>query len=74
MNRESRSMETTSLPEQRHTAIATAIDAEIDRQANAGANRIDVDALAQAVEEVIQPSPPVSEGKRPSELNSTNDD
>jgi hypothetical protein len=65
-------METANDP--RHTAIATAIDAEIDRQANSGANRIDVDALAHAVEDVIQPSPPMAEGKRPDELNSTNDD
>ncbi|QQR38770.1 hypothetical protein [Devosia rhizoryzae] len=60
--------------DQRHDAIATALTAEIDRQAQAGASRIDVDALAQAVEDVIAPSPPLAEGKRPSELNSTNDD
>ena len=58
----------------RHTAIATALNEEIDRQASAGASRIDVDALAQAVEEVIAPTPPQAEGKRPSELNATNDD
>lgn len=67
-------METTNDSGPRHTAIATAITEEIDRQAHAGASRIDVDALAQAVEEVIDPPPPLSEGKRPSELNSTNDD
>lgn len=60
--------------DQRHDAIATALTEEIDRQAQTGASRIDVDALAQAVEEVIEPTVPLSEGKRPSELNSTNDD
>ena len=72
MNRGSRSMEILNDP--RHTAIATALTEEIQRQAHTGANRIDVDALAQAVEEAIAPTPPISEGKRPSELNSTNDD
>ena len=58
-----------------HEAIATALTEEIDRQAHSGANRIDVDRLAQAVEEVIAPvSAPADEGKKPSELNSTNDD
>jgi hypothetical protein len=67
-------METTNDQGIRHTAIATALTEEIERQANTGASRIDVDALAQAVEEVIAPSPPAAEGKRPDELNSTNDD
>jgi hypothetical protein len=71
-------METANDSGLRHVAITTALNEEIDRQAHAGANRIDVDALAQAVEEVIEPDPaptgPADEGKRPSELNSTNDD
>lgn len=58
----------------RHYAITVAIDTEIDRQAKAGANRIDVDALAVAVEDAIAPSTPRLDGKTPSELNSTNDD
>ena len=55
------------------TAIATAITAELQRQAEEGAQRIDVDALADAVLHVLDPVPPVSEGQRPEELNSSND-
>jgi hypothetical protein len=58
----------------RRQAIATAISAELERQAMAGAARIDVEALAAAVEEALDPAPPASEGRRPSELNATNDD
>lgn len=74
MNKGLRSMETANDTGVRKTAITTALHEEIDRQASAGASRIDVDALAQAVEEVISPTPPQVEGKRPSELNATNDD
>ena len=62
------------LSDTRHQAITTALDAEIERQAQTGASRINVEALAEAVEDAIDPTPPVSEGKRPSELNATNDD
>ncbi len=55
-------------------AIATAITAELQRQADAGAARIDVDALAEAVEQALNPSPPMAEGRRPEDLNATNDD
>ena len=58
----------------RRQAIATALTAEIERQAQAGASRIDVEALAEAVDTAIEPVPPISEGKRPAELNATNDD
>jgi hypothetical protein len=58
----------------RRQAIATALSIEIDRQAKTGAQRLDVEALAHAVEEALDPSPPNAEGKRPSELNATNDD
>ena len=54
-------------------AIATAIAAELQRQGE-NAGRIDVDALTDAVERALEPSPPITEGKRPNELNSTNDD
>lgn len=54
-------------------AIATAITAELQRQAEAGAQRIDVDALADAVMHVLDPRPPAAEGRRPEELNSSND-
>ena len=57
----------------RRQAIATAIAGEIERQAQAGASRIDVDALAEVVDKALDPVPPVSEGKRPDELNATND-
>lgn len=57
----------------RRQAIATALAAEIERQAQAGASRIDVEALAKAVDRALDPVPPASEGKRPDELNATND-
>lgn len=55
------------------TAIATAITAELQHQAEAGAQRIDVEALADAVLLVLDPQPPVAEGRHPDELNSSND-
>ena len=58
----------------RRRAIATALTAELERQAQAGASRIDVEALAEAVDLALDPTPPAAEGKRPSELNATNDD
>ncbi|MBJ3785948.1 hypothetical protein [Devosia sediminis] len=59
---------------QRRQAIVTALTAELERQAQSGASRIDVEALATAVDGALDPAPPASEGKRPSELNATNDD
>lgn len=59
--------------ETHHTAVATAITVELQRQAEAGAQRIDVDDLADAVLRVIDPEPPIAEGRRPEELNSSND-
>ncbi|UYN99072.1 MAG: hypothetical protein KIT02_14230 [Devosia sp.] len=58
----------------RHQAIVVALTAELERQAQAGASRIDVEALAGAVETAIDPAPPLSEGRSPDELNATNDD
>lgn len=58
----------------RRQAIATAIAAELDRQAREGATRVDIEALAEAIDIALDPVPPVSEGKRPHELNATNDD
>ena len=58
----------------RRQAIATAIAAELERQALAGAVRVDVEALASAIEEALDPPPPANEGKHPDELNATNDD
>ncbi len=57
----------------RRTAIANALATELERQAQAGASRIDVTALAEAVDKALDPVPPISEGKRPDELNATND-
>ncbi|MHA6299848.1 hypothetical protein [Devosia sp. CAU 1758] len=68
-------METANdLSDTRRQALITALAAELERQAQSGASRIDVDALAQAVEATLDPSAPVDEGRRPSELNATNDD
>lgn len=58
----------------RRQAIVTAIAAELERQAKDGEPRVNVEALAQAIEIALDPVAPASEGKRPSELNSTNDD
>lgn len=55
------------------TAISTAITIELQRQADAGAQRIDVEALADAVVQAIEPTGPAAEGRRPEELNSSND-
>jgi len=63
-----------SLEDGRRQAIVTAITAELERQAKDGEPRVDVEALAEAVEIALQPQPPASEGKRPGELNATNDD
>lgn len=57
----------------RRRAIATALSVELQRQAGTGASRIDVEALAEAVEEALAPSLPLSEGTKPSELNAGND-
>jgi hypothetical protein len=68
-------METANeLSDLRHQAIATALAAELERQAQSGASRIDVDALASAVEKALDPDLPLAEGRHPSELNATNDD
>lgn len=58
----------------RRQAIVTALTAELERQAQSGATRIDIQSLADAVDMALDPAPPVAEGRRPSELNATNDD
>ena len=67
-------METASIVGNRRQAIATAITAELERQAKDGEPRVNIEALAQAVDIALDPVPPASEGKRPGELNATNDD
>lgn len=58
----------------RRAAIREAISAELERQALDGAVRIDVEALAAAVEAALEPPAPPVEGRRPEDLNATNDD
>lgn len=67
-------METANDTAGRRAAIATALAAELQRQAELGAARIDVEALAEAVEAALGNSAPYVEGKRPEQLNATNDD
>lgn len=56
----------------RRETIATVIATELERQARDGAARVDVDALATAID--IALDPPADEGTRPEDLNATNDD
>lgn len=52
--------------------LLAALSHELDRQ---GINRVDVAALADAVLIAIEtPMLPADEGKRPEDLNATNDD
>lgn len=69
-------METASTVSTRRAVIAAAITAELQRQAESSAQRIDVEALAAAVDTALTPddSMPVAEGRRPEQLNATNDD
>ena len=67
-------MATASEGDSRHQTIATAITAELERQNRDGEPRVNVEALTQAVELALDPIAPASEGKRPGELNATNDD
>ena len=69
-------MAITSPLDGRKEVLTDVISAELDRQAHEGAHRVDVPALAEAIEAVIEPTPdaPPAEGKRPEDLNATNDD
>lgn len=58
----------------RRDTITTAITAELDRQARDGAPRVDIDALAEAIEVALDTPGPADEGRHPDELNATNDD
>lgn len=64
-------METAKQP-QRATVVA-AISGELQRQAESGNLRIDVEALADAVLNAHMPSPLQGEGRRPQDLNASND-
>lgn len=63
---------------ERRSVIAGVIGAELERQAHDGAQRVDIDALAGAIDTALAVDEPVAadddEGKRPDELNATNDD
>ncbi|MBU1304659.1 MAG: hypothetical protein KKF33_03955 [Alphaproteobacteria bacterium] len=58
----------------RRSIIAAAITAELARQAEAGKTGVDIEAMAGAVDEALEGPPQIDEGKRPNELNATNDD
>ncbi len=58
----------------RRSIISAAITAELARQADAGAEGFDVEAIAAAVDAALDAPERIDEGKRPSELNATNDD
>lgn len=62
----------------RRERIEAVIAAELERQALTGATRIDVAAMADAIEAALaaeEPAAPaLDDGRRPEELNATNDD
>lgn len=58
----------------RRSVIAAAITAELARQADEGTTGFDVEAIATAVEAALDAPERIDEGKRPNELNATNDD
>lgn len=57
----------------RRQAIVTAITGELERQAADGEPRVNVEALAEAIDIALDPVAPASEGTRPEDLNATND-
>jgi hypothetical protein len=63
---------------ERRQRIEAVIAAELQRQAASGAARIDVGAMASAIDAALaaeEPSEPaLDDGRRPDELNATNDD
>lgn len=70
----SRSMAMADRDTSRRAVIAAAITAELARQADKGATGFDVEAIASAVEAALDAPEGIDEGKRPNELNATNDD
>lgn len=57
----------------RHQAIVAALTAELSRQSPEAAKTLDIAALAAAVDAAVDPQPSALEGKRPEDLNATND-
>jgi hypothetical protein len=71
---------TAAVGDVRRQTIAETISNELDRQARAGAFRIDVDALAAAIDRAVGRGRSAMSGvmqmrqaKRPDQLNATND-
>jgi len=67
-------METAKAGPERRQIIAMAVGAELERQARDGATRIDIEALAEAVDVALDMPAAAGEGRRPQDLNATNDD
>ena len=67
-------METAKAGPERRQIIAMAVSAELERQARDGATRIDIEALAEAVDVALDMPAAAGEGRRPQDLNATNDD
>jgi hypothetical protein len=67
-------METAKAGPERRQTIAMAVSAELERQARDGATRIDIEALAEAVDVALDMPAAAGEGRRPQDLNATNDD
>jgi len=67
-------METASPTADRRRIIADAARAELVRQATAAISPVDIEALATAIDAALAQEAHGDEGKRPEELNATNDD
>ena len=66
-------MATASVNSKRRARIASAIRQELDRQAHESSSRVDVEALAMAIEAILDTPAPPAEGQHPEDLNATND-
>lgn len=74
MDKDLRSMAIDPTTSGRQAVIAQAITSELENQAHDGTTSVDVDALAAAIDKALEGHTPASEGKRPEDLNATNDD
>ena len=72
-------MMTAMYGDDRKETIASIISDELDRQSRSGAYRIDIDAMAAAIDRVLEGAPrmparaQMRQAKRPDQLNATND-
>ena len=71
---------TAAVGDVRRQTIAETISGELDRQARAGAFRIDIDAMAAAIDRAVgrgrtamSSAMQMRQAKRPDQLNATND-